>query len=120
MALYHADIYLPPVPLPRGQFALTYSKHAEQEARRDRYGYITLPAYLDTRIAKVVEVEIENGVALKIVYRFAFDASRDIILVVMPPAHKGRGHLFVKTVWLNERSDNHKTLRSDRYASRPC
>lgn len=112
MALYHRDVYLPPtLKLPNGAFCLYYSKHAEDEAKRDRYGPIPLPAYISTNNADVIEVETNNYEVVKVVYRQRLDEKRDICLAVLI----GR-KWTVKTVWINERNDTHKTLQVHKYA----
>lgn len=115
MPLYHATIGIPAhVRLPRGQFILCYSKHAEQAARTDRYGSIDqLPAYLDTRTAQVIECEVSGDRVSKILYRIRYSAELDLCLAIIPTA---RGAWTVKTVWANETGDRHTTLNRAAYA----
>jgi len=110
MALFHKDVFLPKFPLPQGKLALTYSNHAKQESESDKYGEVILPDTLDTEKAQVIEVELDNKGVAKIVYRLPMTDRRDISLAVIP----GRS-LFVKTIWLNPRNDNHRTLNRKRY-----
>jgi hypothetical protein len=110
--LYHVDVFMPALPLPNGSFSLDYGRHATQESIRDRYGIINPPKYIDTRNAKVIEVETCGGIIQKILYRMPLDATRDVCIVVIP---RTRYVWFVKTLWVNLRSDKHKTLRRERY-----
>jgi len=113
MPLYHKDIGLPKVSLPTGQFTLDYSSHAREEAVVDRYGNIKLPRVIDTSKAEVIEVETDtSGKVSKVLYRMQLDERRDICMPVIPRGLK----LFVKTVWVNLRSDRHKTLDRSKYA----
>ena len=113
MALYHHEVYIPTnIKLPTGAYSLTYSQHARQAARSDRYGHIPLPAYIDTSKAMLIEVEIENGKILKILYRSQLNDKLDVCIVVIP------GRWFVKTLWINESSDKHFTLNRNKYATR--
>jgi hypothetical protein len=105
--LYHRDVWMP---FTLG-FAtlLKYSRHALTEAARDRYGSLNLPATIGTHEAEVIEVEIVNGKPHKALLRKAYDAHRDICLVVLLDTS------VVKTVWCNLRTDAHKTLDRSKY-----
>lgn len=107
--LYHKDIYMPKLPMPNGIFKLEYSEHAKREAFRDRYGAIRLPSQLITQDATIIEVEVINRKPTKILYRLPYDINHDIMLAVKP------GEWFVKTVWINRKSDNHRTLDRSKY-----
>jgi hypothetical protein len=93
---------------------LVYSRHAEQEARNDRYGLVILPGALTFDPNNVVEAEFTNGSLSKLVIRQPHDAQRDLILVVLP----GSRVFFVKTVWTNLKTDKHSTLNRNRYETR--
>ncbi len=113
MPLYHCEVGFPvSLKLPRGAFFLRYSKHAEQAGREEGIYSSSLPAYIDTRQAKPIEVETDSqGNAVKVVYRMGFPQKQgmDIVLVVLL-----KGYL-VKTLWLNSQSDSHVTLRRSLY-----
>lgn len=111
MALYHRDVFMPDVAR-RLRFAvmLKYSNHARHAAKDDKRGKVNLPRVLDSREATLIEAEVVNGRVVKLVYRMAHDDKTDVSLVVLPDG-------FVKTVWLNEKNDHHKTLNTSRYAS---
>lgn len=113
--LYHYQIGIPQEAIAqskRGKIRLEYGWHAQQAAMEDRYGLVELPIFLDTNRAKLIEVEVGiDGVVTKCVYRMNLDMKRDLVLVVIP--EKGRG--FVKTIWINLKSDVHRTLNRSRY-----
>jgi hypothetical protein len=112
MALYHKDIKLPKgFNSAIGTICLTYSNHAHQTARSDKYGSIVLPRSINTNKALCFEVELIEGKVTKLVYRVAYDSTLDLILVCRP---KGNG-FNVTTVWLNLKSDKHATLDLTRY-----
>ena len=106
---------LPKMELPNGTIGLTYSGHARTAAARpERFGYdenISLPRAINLKDCEVVEVEMQKGnpVPEKIVVRYPYTDSMDL---VMPMYLDG----FVKTVWLNDRYDQHHTLDKRRYA----
>lgn len=106
---YHRDIALPNVPLPRGTFRLSYTRHARKAARTDRYGQIRLPAVLDTERCQLVIVELRGGRVAQLVYRTPHDPEYDLVLAVALPGW------VVVTVWLNHRLDHHATLDRSRY-----
>lgn len=103
---------MPDLPLKFGKQKLTYSNHALNAAQDDRYGYINLPSYIDTNTAKVIEIEIvQDRFLSKVVYRISYSKTHDLVIVVIPE------RWFVKTVWLNAKSDKHQTLNRSRYES---
>lgn len=113
--LYHKDVYIPPK-YQDYQFAalLKYSRHAMREASADKRGAIRLPKVIDSRNATLIELEVDNDKVVKVVYRVDYNDKHDLCLVVVPDDR------FVKTVWLNDRGDNHGTLRRERYAKECC
>lgn len=117
---YHRDLGFPsnftPSPKP---IHLTYSRHAEGASHDDRYGTIPKFEKLDPKDADLIEVEIENGKAVKYLYRAPVPGAHrgkelDVCLAVMPGETK-RDPWFVKTVWFNERDDLHRTLDASKY-----
>jgi hypothetical protein len=91
-----------------GTYTLRYGNHAKYEAAMDRYGVITLPLVLDTTKHKLIEIEVENDIVVKSVYRKNHKPGLDITVVVMRDG-------FVKTVWFNKTTDVHKTLDRSKY-----
>lgn len=111
--LYHFQVYMPDLPLNFGKQRLNYSNHALNASRDDRYGDIQLPTVIDTNTAKVIEVEIvQDRFLSKVVYRVDYSDTHDLIVVVIPE------RWFVKTVWLNAKSDKHQTLNRGRYETK--
>ena len=110
-ALYHKDLGLPTMwKTDWGVLGLKYSKHAQQAAEDDRYGFIDLPRRLDTSRAEVIEIELDEDECLdKILYRTRYNAEYDICIAVRPLTRE------VKTVWLNKRNDTHQTLDLTKY-----
>lgn len=107
--LYHADVFMPELNLPKGTFPLTYSNHALRAAKDDRYGMIPLLTGINTEKAKVVEVETEGNKPVKILYRVFGNGDCDTLLAVRLP------DWLVKTVWRNKKNDNHASLNTSRY-----
>jgi hypothetical protein len=112
--LYHFKLGLPADARTRfGMLNLSYTGHAIFAAANDLFGAISLPIRLDTRTAEVIEVETGPlGVTVKVVYRISHCSKYDLCLAVIPQSG------VVKTVWLNSKTDTHKTLQEWRY-SRP-
>lgn len=109
--LFHVDVFMPKAyqrPIHQGK--LKYGNHAVSESLVDRYGEIALPRHFDPAQAKLIETEVDarTNEITKQVWRQPLDTERDIVLVI------GRGG-FVRTVWVNLRTDKHKTLNRSRY-----
>ncbi len=114
--LFHKEVHLPTsLAAPVFEGRLRYSAHARAEADNDRYGKITLPDVFNVAGAELIEVEAalqdNQPRIVKQLWRMPLDAERDIVLSVMPDG-------LVKTVWVNLKSDKHRTLNRDRYVSR--
>lgn len=108
---FHADVYMPEsmrTPIHLGP--LRYGRHAREEAKQDRFGSFELPERLNLDEARLIEAVYDSAAeaCIKQVWRQPLDDRRDIVLVVVP-----RG--FVKTVWINLRTDKHRTLRRENY-----
>lgn len=115
MPLYHVEVFMPRVVLPRGKFILKYTQHAIRAAQTDRYGNIPLPTHLNTNLFRVIEVETDNNKNVrKVVYKGMLDEKRDIAIVCIPD----NDMMVVKTVWANECTDKHATLNRDKYDKR--
>ncbi len=110
--LFHKDVYLPDhakVPLHEGP--LKYGQHAAHVASgAGEYGAIPLPADFAARQATLVEVEVneKTGAVEKQVWRQRLDDEWDICFPMLPGG-------FIKTVWLNRRTDTHKTLDKKKF-----
>lgn len=123
--LYHREIGFPKNwidLLPRNfspfDVKLKYGSHAREEAFSDRYGSIQLPQYLSLKGGgiELFELEIKDGVVVNVVVKMGVrvnhDALNDIVVIFQP--RDG----FVRTVWLNRKSDSHKTLDASKYRRR--
>lgn len=112
METYHKELGFPKwFTKPEGIKDLRYTNHAVRASQTDRYGRIQLPARLDTR-CDLIEVGVEDGKVAKLVYRGRYDKQYDLVIVVIP------GEWIVKTVWLNDRADEHKTLQTWKYSTK--
>lgn len=116
--LYHRQIGFPKNwidLLPRNfspfDVKLKYGSHAREEAFSDRYGSIQLPQSLSFKEGgvKLFELEIKDGVVVKMGVRMHHDELNDIIVIFQPQDG------FVRTVWLNRKDDSHKTLDASKY-----
>ena len=114
MRLFHKEVFWP-APLerlmPRGVQNAIYSNHAHRAAQNDRYGHIMLPKFFNLDEAYIFEAEC-YGPDLKVVFRYPYDEVFDLVVAAIPQRRSG---LYVKTVWLNARTDNHKTLDKEKY-----
>lgn len=110
--LYHTDVYLPFQLNLKGVLRPYYTAHARQAAASDRYGTIILRDTLNLDSLKIVEVEIRAGRAVKIVGRMPYNNWLDITIVITAAG-------IVKTVWLNKKSDTHRTLDCSKYIQAP-
>lgn len=109
--LYHKDVYMPfPIQTADQSVKLHYTKHALDAAETDRYDIIELPLTVNLSHGTIIEIEIGNHETIeKFVIRFPYSETLDLCMVIIPD------RLCVKTVWLNERFDEHCTLDPSRY-----
>lgn len=113
MKLYHADIRLPEgFVLPARTIKLEWTRHALRALTTDRYGLIPKFDHVDLTTKSVVEVGLEGRLVRKVVIRGDLDGVHDIVYVLIP---QGLNPWVVKTVWINERNDSHKTLDRSKY-----
>ena len=112
--LYHKDIGFPDdINMPRGfspVMSLRYMRHAQEEAQKDIHGQIQLPHRMDVRDGQTIEIAVVNKTVTKMLIRFDYDKTRDITMVIQPQDG------FVRTVWFNEKTDQHKSLNRAKYA----
>lgn len=112
--LYHRDVGFPDnVNLPRGftpVIRLNYGGHAREEAMADRYGQIDLPHTIDIRKGDIFEIGVTGNTVTKIAVRMPYNDKLDITLVINTKDG------FVRTVWANDKNDQHKTLNRAKYA----
>lgn len=110
--LYHKDIFLPKINLSDKIVKVNYSHHAIEAAYNDRYEEIILKDAYNFSKSDIIEVEIKNKKIVKIVARFDYNNNYDLIIVIIP---QGK---IIKTVWLNDKNDLHKTLNRSKYNKR--
>lgn len=96
--------------IPSKTFNPKYSSHAVEASGNDRYGKINLPSTVTFSGKDIFEIEIENGRAIKFGIRVNYNEQYDLVLIVKEDSG------IVKTVWLNDKSDNHQTLNKKRYS----
>jgi hypothetical protein len=112
--LFHKDVFMPvSAQSPVFQGKLNYSLHALNAAKSDRFGNITLPEMFSVENAVLIESELSDDGArvLKQVWRSPLDDKRDLVMAI---TRDGK----VKTVWINLRSDKHRTLDASKYVRR--
>lgn len=115
--LYHPKVFMPAwFKAPQERVALKWSNHAVRAGMNDRYGVIPVFKTLPLSQFEVVEIAAANNECTKLVVRGRFDNERDVVFVLIPPFEPGRPY-FVKTVWFNLNSDQHKTLDRSKYAA---
>jgi len=115
--LYHKDVFFPSeFNLLTGQtFFIRLTNHARKACLDDRYGYFLPPAKVVIEAGQVIEVEITAGKCSKVVVRQSLDKNRDIIIVFIPEGSTA----VCKTLWINMKTDSHKTLDRSRYVQPP-
>lgn len=112
-ALFHFEVFMPAsAKTPVYEGPLRYRRHAFRESKNDRYGEITLPTEFHAANAQLIEAEVlidhDKTRVVKQLWRQTLDARRDLVLSITD-----RGE--VKTVWVNLKSDKHRTLDRSRY-----
>jgi len=116
--VYHRETGLPALPPEwrHGEYRLIYSHHAKLAFVQNRFFDRTLrpPQSLRLRPENVVEAEVSAGRVSKIVARVPFSDRYDLVLALINP-ETGSQTVMVKTVWLNDVLDIHKTLNKNRY-----
>ena len=111
--LYHSEISIPEKvkkQLPSGIIKLQYTHHAINASKNDRYGEIPVFKGLNLDNAKVIEIETENDKIEKVLYRCSWTDEKDVCIAVLIATGT------VKTVWVNLKSDIHKTLDKSKYS----
>ncbi len=138
--LYHKDIYLPEYLISeikkeeriltkypiifsnhiQEHFKTIYCRYSDMEQRiidiiRELTKVNVIPFELETKKDYKVFKDYREHIN-KIVVRVPFSDTIDISIVIMPRnGYGGNKCTFVKTAWLNNAEDNHKTLDITRY-----
>jgi hypothetical protein len=112
---FHRDLGFPNgYTPPSGARSVVYSRHAQEEGRKDAYG--SIPQLERVNLDTMELVELKVNARTKQVYRYLYrgelDDQNDVCLVLQP---LGKGKMLVVTNWINKRSDAHRTLREEEY-----
>lgn len=111
MALFHINAYgLPPLKIGTLN-GVVLSYHAQTRALEK--GIKVKMADLATFVPsnwQLIELEVVNGVPIKIVARQPFDEIEDLVIVIL------RKERLIKTIWFNRRDDTHLTLDKSPYS----
>lgn len=111
--LFHRDVFAPKeIFKTPGTLNLRYGPHAKKAAAEDRYGDLTrfCPNRITIQESDIVEVAVENGAVIKRVIRIQAPGSANLDLVLVVNADG-----FVRTVWGNKRTDQHRTLNRHKF-----
>jgi hypothetical protein len=111
--LFHSEVFMPAsAKKPIHEGPLRYRKHAFDESRNDRYGQIALPAEFSSSNAQLIEAEVllehDQARVVKQLWRQPLDAKRDLVMAILEGG-------MVKTVWVNLKTDKHRSLDKSRY-----
>ena len=117
--LFHKSLGFPKgIKLPAGRKRLVLTNHARMAAQNDRYGsfahLLSLHTSFDPANAELIEIESDDKIHVgKALYRvpLAPNSKLDVVLAAVPY----RDSYVVKTLWINERTDKHRTLKVERY-----
>ena len=111
--LYHRDIGLPQHLVNKVvglSMNLQYSRHAQLECIKDKRAVIRPPRTATITKENLVEIETpDDQTVTKVVIRVKYDDRNDLVMPLIPD----RG--FVKTCWLNDRTDAHYHLNHAAY-----
>ena len=89
---------------------VSYTQHAINEAKKDRYGDIVLLKVIKFKREDIIEVETSDNInADKVLIRIPYNEKYDICLAILLKVS------LVKTLWLNDKKDSHKTLDKNKY-----
>jgi len=111
--LYHKQIGLPvTVNKALGHYVCKFTMHSLQACLNDRYGKVKPPLEIDITAQNVVECEILGQSVAKVVIRQSYNETKDISLALIPDGNRA----IVKTLWLNDKTDNHLTLDESKYS----
>jgi hypothetical protein len=77
----------------------------------DKYGKIVPPLQVVVSQDNIIEIEILGQSVAKVVIRQSYNETKDISLALIPDGNRA----IVKTLWLNDKTDNHATLNPEKY-----
>lgn len=110
--LYHKQIGLPiTVNKALGHYVCKFTMHSLVACLNDRYGKVKPPLEIDVTKENVIEIEILGQSIAKVVIRQAYNQDKDLSMALIPDGNRA----IVKTLWLNDKADNHQTLDESKY-----
>ena len=101
---YNEQVYMPELKWKDVDYQLRYSPHSKEQM--EIKGIDEAPNFINFSQVEIVEMEVASGKPFKVLARQAYDSEFDIVHVILLKS------LIVKTVWLNGRSDKHRTLKN--------
>jgi len=101
---YNEQVYMPELNWKDVDYQLRYSPHSKEQM--ETKGIDEAPNFINLTQVEIVEMEVARGKPFKILARQVYDGEFDIVHVILLKS------MVVKTVWLNRRSDKHRTLRN--------
>lgn len=106
---YHRDVFMPAAEtLAHKVYSLKYSRHAQEQCIKDRYGIIRPIFSVAVDKSNLIELTVLGNSVEKLMVRVKHDDSTDLCLVFLKDG-------LVKTCWLCRREDTHKTLKRELY-----
>jgi len=116
--LYHADIFIPAkyhkIENIEVKNFYPLSPHVVKSANAEKNGQILIPDSFTFSFSEIVEIEEYNeSKDIKFLIRLPYNKINDLCIVVLFSAN---GSAKIKTVWLNNCTDSHKTLNRSKYA----
>lgn len=112
MFLYHKQIGFPKTLnlLDLYNLNVQYSNHAKTASQDDRYGSIAVKSTVSFSKNEIIEVETsDNKKISKVVVRIPYSSDCDLVMAIEME------NTMVKTVWLNQKNDAHRTLDRNKY-----
>lgn len=117
MKKFHAELGFPSTLIipDRKELKLFYTYHALSASKTDRYGVIKLPETIVLNKSEIIEIEsFDCVISTKVLIRTSYSDDCDLCMAILLGENK------VKTVWLNKKSDKHKTLDASKYSAIKC
>lgn len=123
--LYHKDVFLSTDILTRTRQELYnrcgnelyISRHLQETWNTDwnRLYPLHKLTFQKLVVGEIVEVEVVNHKIHKVLFRCKCNKEYDMCVAVAFVSKYGKPTLKVKTCWLNERRDTHRTLNTNKY-----
>jgi len=87
---------------------IDFTRHATQRVIEKN---MIVPNTIEIKAGQVVELEMDGTLITKVVVRQSMNKTQDLVLVLVP---KGTSTWLAITAWINNVTDTHKTLKTDR------